>query len=94
MSFKTYVDYNNDNTVKAIENADNYIKEDIDMRNRTDRAINKATLIYTFDEAGKRTVWEKTLLKRWFNWTTYESLDDDSMANVVENSPSWDYLEV
>lgn len=98
MSFRTYVDYNDDNVVKAIENVivrenTNNFKEGTDMINKT---IKKATLIYTFDKNGNRTTWEKTLRNVWFNWTTYETVDDDGMANILGDldKNSWDYLEV
>lgn len=98
MSFRTYVDYNDDNVIKAIENVSvrentNNFKEGTDMINKT---IKNAALIYTFDKKGNRTTWEKTLRKVWFNWTTYETVDDDGMANILGDldKNSWDYLEV
>ncbi len=98
MSFRTYVDYNDDNVIKAIENVSvrentNNFKEGTDMINKT---IKKAALIYTFDKKGNRTTWEKTLRKMWFNWTIYETVDDDGMANILGDldKNSWDYLEV
>lgn len=98
MSFRTYVDYNDDNVIKAIENVSmrentNNFKEGTDMINKT---IKKAALIYTFDKNGNRTTLEKTLRKVWFNWTTYETVDDDGMANILGDldKNGWDYLEV
>lgn len=98
MSFRTYVDYNDDNVIKAIENVSvrentNNFKEGTDMINKT---IKKVALIYTFDKKGNRATWEKTLRKVWFNWTTYETVDDDGMANILGDldKNSWGYLEV
>ncbi|MBO7452693.1 MAG: hypothetical protein J6U54_20380 [Clostridiales bacterium] len=96
MSFRTYVDYNDDNVVKAIENVTDRVKEGNVMMNNIDKAIKNAALIYTFDKKGNRTTWEKTLRKVWFNWTTYETIDDDGMANVLGDigESRWDCLEV
>ena len=95
MSFKTYVDYNSDNIVKAIENVRDLkdtSKEDNGMINKI---VKNAALIYTF-ENGVRTTWEKTLRKVWFNWATYETVDDDRMSDILENlsGDAYDYLEV
>lgn len=96
MSFRTYVDYNDDNVVKAIENITDRVKEGDAMMNNIDKAIKNAALIYTFDKNGNRTTWEKTLRKVWFNWTTYETVDDDGMANVLGDigESRWGCLEV
>lgn len=96
MSFRTYVDYNDDNVIKAIENVTDRVKEGNNMMNNIDKTIKNAALIYTFDKNGNRTTWEKTLRKVWFNWTTYETIDDDGMANVLGDigESRWDCLEV
>lgn len=96
MSFRTYVDYNDDNVVKAIENVTDRVKEDNVMMNNIDKAIKNAALIYTFDKKGNRTTWEKTLCKVWFNWATYETVDDDRMSDILSNLDvnDYDYLEV
>ena len=86
MSFRTYGDYNDDNVVKTIENANvtcfsKRRKEKDPMK----KILKNAVHVYIYDEVTRvRTTFEKLLTGKYFNWATYETLTENEMIEKMK----------
>lgn len=86
MSFKTFVDYNDDNAVKAIENFEETksSKEDESGMNNINAILKDAVAVWVdITGIGKKSRFEKLLDGRWFEWKTHVSYDGDWFKNAL-----------
>lgn len=85
MSFKTFIDYNDDNTVKAIENFEETknLKEESGMNNMNAILKDAVAVWVDITGIGKKSRFEKLLDGRWFDWNTHVSYDGDWFKNAL-----------
>lgn len=82
MSFKTYLDYNDDNVNRTIE----LLSERADRNGTEFKEVNTMDMILK-DALNVRVngvMWEPLPKKRWFNWKELKSYSDSEFKSMLE----------
>ena len=99
MSYKTYSAYTSDNVVKTIENTDSNVyttrrNKEVDPMKKT---LKDALLVYVTETLGEgakeiRITYEKMVTDRYFNWSTFVSITEDELINMLKSlkEDSWE----